>query len=117
MRVSQDLSSLVDKWRCGTASEPHLLIKGDGGHGGIQPEHLLAEQCLHAEGQAVHIPRYRPQHPYHCKHKDPIISGRWAWCSLIVAGSGPEERSFIKAREEEWGMNVQVRRKPARDSP
>lgn len=39
----------------------HLLIEGDGGHSGVQPEHLLAEQRLHAQDQAVHVPRHRPQ--------------------------------------------------------
>lgn len=39
----------------------HLLIEGDRGHGGVQAEHVLAEQSLHAQGQAVHIPRHRPQ--------------------------------------------------------
>ena len=39
----------------------HLLIEGHGGHGGVQPEHLLTEQRLHAQGQAVHISRHRPQ--------------------------------------------------------
>lgn len=39
----------------------HLLIEGDGGHGGVQLEHILAEQGLHAQGQAVHVPRHRPQ--------------------------------------------------------
>ena len=40
----------------------HLLIEGDGDHGGVQLEHLLAEQRLHAQGQTVRVPHHHPQH-------------------------------------------------------
>lgn len=96
----------MGKWRHHSASELYLVIKGDGGQGGIQPEHLITEQCLHAEGQAVHISRHWPQRPCHCKHKDPITAGRWAWSSLLVTGGDSAESSLIQVREEEWGMKA-----------
>lgn len=69
---------MLGRWRHGSASEPHLLIEGDGGHGGVQLEHLQAEQRLHAQGQAVHVPRHGP----HCtrdwmgREQTPTLS-RW----------------------------------------
>ena len=39
-----------------TPTAAHLLPEGQGGHGGVQAEHVLTQQRSQAQCQALHIP-------------------------------------------------------------
>lgn len=45
----------------------HLLLEGQGGHSGVQAEHVLTQQCSHAQRQTLHIPSNGANRELYCQ--------------------------------------------------
>lgn len=44
----------------------HLLPEGQGGHGGVQEEHVLTQQRSQAQCQALHVPGHGADRELYC---------------------------------------------------
>lgn len=53
----------------------YLFIEGKGGHCAVQVEHVLAQECPHAQCQALHVFCHRPHCCDHWKRPEESIHG------------------------------------------